>query len=199
MALPKHLPSHPRGSFSRLLARLRLLTNPRGSPPPRGIRDERRGTVSRVAGTLDSSLLPLGLDLSSMINPGTPPEYLVIAVWDLLPSLPIGCELFGENDLDVIGSRCINAGGFADVWMGKMNNGTTVAIKSYRYYSSSSCLSIYIVSTKRNRVCYLLTVIQSGCTTRRWRAVSSATAARVSSHSWGFIPPRNIHSPSFSS
>lgn len=200
MVPSEHPPSRSRDSFSRLLMYLCLLVHPQEPSPSGAVQDEPRGIVSHPAGVLDHSLsLPPEVDLSSITNPGTPPEHLVVAVRNLRPLLPIGCELFGQDDLSIIGSYPIDAGGFADVWMGKMNDGTTVAIKLYRHYSSSSCLSIYMVSAKRYRVFYLLMVTRSGCTRKRWYAVASATAARVLSHSWGFIQPRNTRSPSFSS
>ena len=196
----KHLLSHPRDNFSRLHMYLRLLVHPQGTSPSRSVQGQWRGTVSHPAGALDHSLsLPPEVDLSSITDPGTPPEYLVVAVWNLRPSLPIDCGLFGRDDLSVVGSYPIDAGGFADVWLGKMNDGTMVAIKSYRYYSSSSCLPIYMVSKKCYHVFRLLTITQSGCTRKRWCAVASATATRVSCHFWGFTQPRNTRFPSFSS
>ena len=194
----KHLPPRSRDNFSRLLVYLRLLVHPQGASPSRGVQDERRGMVSQTAGALDHSLsFPPEVDLSAITDPGTPPEYLVAAVWNLQPLLPIDCEMFGQDDLCIVGSHPIDAGGFADVRVGKMNDGTTVAIKSYRYYSSSSCLPVYMVSTKRCQAFHLLTVTRSDYTRKRWFAVASATAARVSSHSRGFIQPRNTHLPSF--
>ena len=165
MVSPKRLPSHSRDNFPLLLTHLRRLVHPRRSPSSRGTEDEQCGTISHAIGKSGSSLsLPPGLDLSSVANPDTPPEHLVIAVWNLPPFLPIGYEIFGEGDLDVVGSHRIGVGGFADVWMGKMNNGATVVIKSYRRYSSSSCSSVYMVSVKHYRVLYPLTAAQSGCT-----------------------------------
>lgn len=212
MVSPKRLPSDYKGEFPLLLAHLHLLTHtrlllhlcrlvhPGGASSPRATRNERCGTISHAIGQPGGSLsLPPGLDLSSMTNPGTPPEHLVVAAQKLPSVLPVGCEMFGEDDLDVAGSHRISVGGFADVWMGKMNNGATVAIKSYRCYSSSSCFPVYQVNVKRYRMLCPLKVTQSGCTMKRWRVVTSAaaTATRVSSRSWGFIPPRSTHSPSF--
>ena len=106
----------------------------------------------RSADSPDRSLsLPPEIDFSPVNNTGTPPEHLVDAVRNLRPFLPIGCELLGEGDLKVVGSSPIDAGGFADVWVGERDDGTKVAIKLYRYYSSSSCLSTYLVSVKRYR------------------------------------------------
>lgn len=100
--------------------------------------------------------LPLGIDLSSINNPGTLPEYLVEAVQRWKPSLPIRCALFGQGEMKIVGSFPINAGGFADLWIGEMNDGTVVAIKSYRCYSSSSCVPIYLVSHWCNRIVFRL-------------------------------------------
>ena len=97
--------------------------------------------------------LPPEIDLSPMNNPGTQPENLIDAVRNLQPFLPSGCELLGQGDLKITCSYPIDAGGFADVWLGEMNDGMTVAIKSHRYYSSSSCLSVYLVSTEHYQTC----------------------------------------------
>lgn len=85
-----------------------------------------------------------------MTNLGVLPEELVDAVRGLKQLLPIGCELFGEGDLKLVGSRPIDVGGFADVWVGERNDSTVVAVKSRRYYSSSSYLPVYSVSHRRH-------------------------------------------------
>ena len=89
---------------------------------------------------------PQEVDLSTMANPSALPEDLVNAVRDLKPFLPIGCEILGEDDLTIVGAHPIDAGGFADVWVGERNDGTVVAIKSHRQCSLSSRLPIYTVS-----------------------------------------------------
>ena len=153
----KHLPFHVGEAFPRLLLYLRLLFHPRGTSPT-GVQHEQCGMSSHAVDVLDYSLsLPSEVDLSSMANPGTPPEHLVDAVRNLGPFLPIECELLGQGDLKIVGSHPIDAGGFADVWVGEMYDGTKVAIKSHRHYSSSSCLPVYLVSVKccRNEPCLL--------------------------------------------
>lgn len=143
----KDFPFRSGDGFSRLVKYLRLHVPPQGTPTSGGVRDERSSMIACTPGALALSLsLPPEVDLSSMMNSGTLPECLVTAVWNLRPSLPIGCGLFGEDDLNIVGSYSIGVGGFTDVWMGKMKNGMTVVIKSYRYYSSSSCLPVYMVS-----------------------------------------------------
>ena len=164
----KYPPLHTRDIFPRLLIYLRLLFHLQGTPPSRDAQHDRCGISSRVVDPLDHSLsLPSEIDLSSLNNPGTPPEHLVDAVQNLGPFLPIGCELLGQGDLKIVGSSPVDAGGFADVWVGEMDDGTKVAIKSYRYYSSSSCLPTYLVSVERHRNVFLLKVTCRGCSRKR--------------------------------
>ena len=152
----KYLPIRARGSLSCLLAHLRLLFHPHGISPLRGIQNEWHDAPSCAAGLPDQSYsLPLEVDLSSVTSLGTPPERLVDAVRNLKLFLLIDCELLGQGDLKIIGSRPIDASGFADVWFGEMNDGTTVAIKSLRYYSASSCLSIYLVCGECAATCFV--------------------------------------------
>ena len=96
------------------------------------------------------SLLP-GLNLSFMNDPGTPPEQLVVAVQNLKPFLPSGCEVLGEGDIKLLGPHPVSEGGFVEVWVGEMKDGTRVAIKSQRRHSSSGCLPAFLVSGE----CYL--------------------------------------------
>jgi len=148
---PNCLSFRARSTVSRLLLYPRPPFDPRGTSPSRGGRHEQCG-FSCVADTPDQSLPP-EIDLSPMNNPGTPPEKLIDAVRSLKLFLPSKCELLGQGDLKITGSYPIDAGGFADVWVGQMNDGTTVAIKSHRYYASSSCLPVYLVSTEHYQTC----------------------------------------------
>jgi len=142
--------------------------------------------------------LPPDIGLSTMANPTALPEDLVDAVRDLKPFLPIGCEFLGQDDLAIVGAHPIDAGGFADVWIGKRNDGTAVAIKSHRCYSLSSCLPIYSV-----RLVLLTTGFRSrkiagrGCTRKHRYAATSTTIGKVLYRSLEFIPPRHTHLPSF--
>jgi len=52
---------------------------------------------------------------------------------------------FGEGGLELVGTRPVDAGGFADVWVGKMG-GRRVAVKSYRCSLSGNCALTYKVS-----------------------------------------------------
>jgi len=148
VAMPtKRLFLRAKDALPRLLIYLHLLFRPQVAPPSRGAQHDQCGMPSGTADALDHSLsLPPEIDFSSVNNTGTPPENLVDAVRNLQPFLPTGCELLGEGDLKVFGSSPIDAGGFADVWVGERDDGTKVAIKSYRHYSSSGCLPIYLVS-----------------------------------------------------
>lgn len=147
----KHLPSLNRDIISHLLPRLRLLFHPYGIPPSRGPRHE-WCNFSRAADIPDQSqLFPPEIELSPMNDPSTPPERIVDVVHNLKPFLPSECKLLGQEDLNIIGSCPIDAGGFADVWVAVMKDGTKVAIKSHRYYSSSSCLPVYLVSNEHHR------------------------------------------------
>ena len=101
--------------------------------------------------------LPPCIDLSTIANPTAQPEDLVDAVHDLKPFLSAGCEFLGQGDLKIVGTCPIDAGGFADVWMGERNDGTVVAIKSHRHHSSSSCLPIYSVRLVLPGHCFSLT------------------------------------------
>ena len=153
---------HARSTISCLLL---YLLHPRGTPSSRSGRHEQCNSSD----TPDpSQSLPPGIDLSPMNNTSTPPEHLVDAVHNLKPFLPSGCELLGQGDLKIAGSRPIGAGGFADVWVGEMNDGMTVAIKSHRYYSSSSCLHVYSVRTGHYRKVFRSPdVTDRGCTGKR--------------------------------
>lgn len=107
------------------------------------------------------------LDFSPMGNPGASPESLVDAVWNLKLSLSNRCRLLEQKDLKIVGICPIDAGGFADVWVGEVN-GTTAAVKSYRCYTSSTCLPTFLVSDKIFlKVLRLPKTTGRGCTGRR--------------------------------
>jgi hypothetical protein len=63
----------------------------------------------------------------------------------LRPSLPDDCLWLNQKDLKIIGECPIDAGGFADVWVGEMGD-RKVAIKSYRCNASADCAQIHGVS-----------------------------------------------------
>ena len=76
----------------------------------------------------------MGVDHSITTDLGT----LVNLDGRLRQPLPFGYVRFGEGDLEFVGPHPIDAGGFADVWMGEMG-GRRVAVKSYRCYLSGNC------------------------------------------------------------
>ena len=60
-------------------------------------------------------------------------------------SLPPSCQWLEQGVLKIVGTHPIDAGGFADVWVGEMGD-RMVAVKSYRYYASANCAPTYKVS-----------------------------------------------------
>ena len=72
-------------------------------------------------------------------------EHLIDLVSRLPPLLPDSCEWLEQGALSVVGEHPVDAGSVADVWVGMMGH-RKVAIKSYRYYSSSDYLPTYVVS-----------------------------------------------------
>jgi len=195
----KHLPLHAKATFSRILVYLRLLFHPHGTSYPRGAQHDWCDVSTCAADTPDQSQsFPPEIDLPFVNNPDTPPERLVDAIQNLKPFLPTGCELLGQGDLKIISSHPIDAGGFADVWVGERHDGTKVAIKSYRCHSSSTCLPIYLVSNEcyRNVLCSL-NYIGRGCTRKHWYAAGSTTMTSVSCRSLEFIPRESTHFLSF--
>jgi len=131
----------------RLLAHLCRLSHSHEASPLRSAQYEESKIHSCLADALVQLESPSSeIDPSPMADSSTPPEHLVDAIRRLGPFLPIGCEVFGLGDLEVVGSHPIDAGGFADVWAGERNDGTVVAIKSPRCHSLSSCLPAYSVS-----------------------------------------------------
>jgi len=134
------------GPFYRSLNYLYRLFHPHETLPLGCVQHEGSEIhLCLVEETVQLESLPQDIDLSTVANPTALPEDLVDAVRNLKPYLPIGCELLGQDDLNVVGAHPIDAGGFADVWVGKRNDGTVVAIKSHRHRYSSSCLPIYSV------------------------------------------------------
>jgi hypothetical protein len=195
----KHLPLPTGGAFPRLLVYLRLPFHPQGTPPSGGAQHGWCSMSSRAIDAPDHSLsLPPEIDLSPVNNPGTPPEHLVDTVRNFGPFLSIWCKMLGQGDLKIFGTSPVDAGGFADIWVGERDDGTKVAIKSYRYYSSSSCLPIYLVSVQCNRNAFCpLKVAHRGCIGKQQHTAVSTTTAMLLYRLLGFIPLANTLSPSF--
>lgn len=85
--------------------------------------------------------LTLEVDYPTTADASTPAD---LADQLQLP-LPPNCRRLGQEDLKIVGTRPIDAGGFADVWVGEMD-GRAVAVKSYRCYASANCTPTYKVS-----------------------------------------------------
>ena len=79
------------------------------------------------------------------MGPGALHEHITNLVSHLPQLLPDSCEWLEQGSLEVVGDHPVDAGGVADVWVGMMGV-RKVAIKSYRYYSSSDYLPTYVVS-----------------------------------------------------
>ena len=77
----------------------------------------------------------LGTDLGTLVN----------LAGQLQQFLPPNYRWLGQGDLRVAGIRPIDAGGFADVWVGEMGE-QKVAVKSYRCYASADHMPTYNVS-----------------------------------------------------
>lgn len=76
--------------------------------------------------------------LEAAPSPTTGPDTLVNPINRPWPFLPANCRWLGEGDLKILGMHPVDAGGFADVWVGEMD-GQKVAVKSYRCYASVDC------------------------------------------------------------
>lgn len=88
---------------------------------------------------------PPEISRSLPIDPGELCEHLVNLVSHLPSLLPDDCKQLEQGTLEVVGERPIDAGDVADIWVGKMGN-RKVAIKSYRYCSTSDYIPIFVVS-----------------------------------------------------
>jgi len=72
-------------------------------------------------------------------------EELVNLSGRLRPFLSANYPWLGQDDLEVIGTHPVDAGGFANVWVGKMGD-RRIAVKSYRCWASADHVQIYEVS-----------------------------------------------------
>ena len=77
----------------------------------------------------------------AMIDPDT----LISLADRLRPILPSNYRWLGQGDLNVVGTCPLDAGGFANVWIGELSD-QKVAVKSYRCYSSADYILIYTAS-----------------------------------------------------
>ena len=138
--LSSKLPSfHPRGLFSRLLLSLHLIDHSKSS----------LGGVIVSSPTIDvpdrSEPALQIIDRSIPMDPDAVCEHLIDLVSRIPSLLPDSGEWLERGVLEVVGDHPIAAGDVADIWAGMMRN-RKVAIKSYRYSSSSNYMPTYVVS-----------------------------------------------------
>jgi len=147
---PKPILYRPKDTLSCLLASLRPVFHPK---PSLGGGDIPSHTTGR-----SNQLVPSGpkVDRSLSADSSAVREHLIDLVSHLPPLLPDSCEWLEEGALKIIGKRPIDAGSVADVWVGVMGS-RKVAIKSYRYCSSSDYLPTYMVSDTQPLLCVLST------------------------------------------
>jgi len=130
---------HHRRLFPRLLTLLRLIFHPKTSL---------EGVDTPFCATdipNQSKSFSPGIDQSIPIDPGAVGEHLVDLVPHLRSRLPDSCEWLEHGALEFVGEHPVDAGGTADVWVGKVEK-RKVAIKVYRCDSSSNYLVTYMVS-----------------------------------------------------
>ena len=121
------------------------LLSPLSAPqaPSRGVQLDGGDILSHVIhshGQPKSS--PLGIEHSFTIVSDL--GALVKLAGRLQPFLPPSFRWLGQEDVKVIGTRPIDAGGFADIWVGEVDN-RKVAVKSYRCYASADYVPTYKV------------------------------------------------------
>ena len=92
-----------------------------------------------------SEQFPPAIDELHPTDPGALCKHLVGLVSRLQPLLPASCSWLEPGSIEVVGEHPVDAGGVADVWVGKMGD-RRIAIKAYRFYSSSNYLPTYLVS-----------------------------------------------------
>ena len=82
--------------------------------------------------------------MSACHSPTTDLGTLVDLASELQSSLLPSYRLLAQEDLEVVETRPIDAGGFADVWVSKVGD-RKVALKSYRCHSSADYMPTYKV------------------------------------------------------
>ena len=85
------------------------------------------------------------IDQSFPTDPGALGDHLIDLVAHLRPLLPAGCGWLEQGSPEVFWGQPVDAGGVADIRAGKIGN-RKVAIKVYRYDSSSNYSVTYAVS-----------------------------------------------------
>jgi hypothetical protein len=86
-----------------------------------------------------------GIDESPPVDPATLRACFLYSVLHLQVLLLNGCGWMKQGAVEIVGAHPVDAGGFADIWIGIMGD-RTVAIKSHRCYLSSDNLPAHVVS-----------------------------------------------------
>ena len=84
-----------------------------------------------------SEQFPPAIDELHPTDPGALCKHFVGLVSRLQPLLPASCSWLEPGSIEVVGEHPVDAGGVADIRIGKLGN-RTVAVKIYRYDSSSN-------------------------------------------------------------
>jgi len=129
MTRPQRSSFYPRASISRLFFHLRLLFHLKASLQEVDL----------------LSYTPNAPDQSVPTDPDALCRLLVELGRHLRPLLPSDREWMEEGAIEVVNDIPVDAGQFADVLVG-MKGSLRVAIKHYRFHSSSDYLPAYVVS-----------------------------------------------------
>jgi len=140
------LSPRPGGPLSRLFLSLRLIFHSKTSLGGVNIRSPTADVPDR------SGLAPQAVDRSLPMDPDEVCEHLIDLVSRIPSLLPDSGEWLERGVLEVIGGHPIAAGDVADIWVGILGN-RKVAIKSYRYSSSSNYMPTYVVSNNASGMC----------------------------------------------
>ena len=138
LSMPTHLPSSQPGNSLHRRFRWPSLPPSALYTPSRDTHPEGGEVLSHPRGRPES--LPEA-DHSTTADAGT----LVHLADQLQLPLPPNCRRLRQEDLKIVGTGPLDAGGFADVWVGEMGD-QAVAVKSYRCYASANCAPTYKVS-----------------------------------------------------
>ena len=136
-----YLPSTQQDSISHIGFGCSLPSPSALRTPPKDVQLEEGSVLSQSThshGQPESS--PMEVDHS----PATDLSTLADLASRLRPFLPTNYRWLGQGGLKVAGTRPIDAGGFADIWVGEMED-RKVAVKSYRCYASADYMPTYKV------------------------------------------------------
>jgi hypothetical protein len=134
-------------------------------------------------------LLSPNVPQSSVTDDNLPDEYYSEVVRRMLPP---NCTSFQGDEVRVVGSTPIQAGGYTDVWEATLN-GRNVVLESYRPYETGDIEHTSRVRMMVSPRTVWLTFCSRDTTQRFWHAPSSLI--RISSHLLGSPPHQITRSP----